>query len=55
MDIQITLDDKVNGYTFLRLDESTLKQFGVTFGFRVTLMDIIQFENQVYDIYLHAF
>ena len=35
------LDAKVNGFVFLKLNENTLKIFGVSFGFQVVLTDII--------------
>ena len=40
--INILLDAKINGYVLLNLDESTLKQFGVSFGFQFTLTSIIK-------------
>jgi hypothetical protein len=42
-----SIDNRINGYAFLSLDESTLRQFGVSYGFKITLMDII--ENLVCD------
>ena len=43
------LGARINGFALLSLDESTLRQFGVSFGFWVTLMNII--ENLVCDKY----
>ena len=36
------LDARINGYALLRLDESRLKRFGVTYRFRCTLINIIE-------------
>ena len=43
----LTLGAKINGFALLMLDENELRQFGVSFGFRVTLVNII--ENLVSD------
>ena len=50
-DYRYLLDAKINGRAFLSLNESRLEQFGVSFGFQCTLMDII--EDVVCDIHLH--
>ena len=42
------IDNRIGGSAFLSLDESILKQFGVSYGFKFTLMEII--ENLVCDI-----
>ena len=44
----LTLDERIDGYTFKNLDESTLREFGLSYGFRHTLLDII--ENVVCDV-----
>ena len=49
MDIHSILDARINGDVFLSLDESMLRQFGVSFGFHFTLMNII--ESLVCDIH----
>ena len=36
------IDAKINGHAFLRLDERTLERFGVTLGFQLSLIDIIE-------------
>ena len=46
--IRLQLENRINGYALLSLDESTLRQFGVSYGFKLTLMSII--ENLVHDI-----
>ena len=46
------IDATINGYAFLSLNESRLERFGVTYGFQVTLMNII--ENLVRDIHVHT-
>ena len=48
----VIIDNRINGFALLSLDESTLGQFGVTYGFRLTLMSII--EELVCDVHLHA-
>ena len=42
------IGNRINGYAFLSLNESKLTQFGVSYGFNFTLMNII--ENLVCDI-----
>ena len=39
---QIILDAQINGYGFLSLNESRLERFGVSFGFQIPLMNIIE-------------
>ena len=41
VDIHSILDVRINGDVFLSLDESMLKQLGVSFGFKFTLLNII--------------
>ena len=36
------LDARINGYVFLNLNESTLSQFGISFGFKFAIMNIIK-------------
>ena len=36
------IDAKINGRAFTRLDERTLERFGVTLGFQLSLIDIIE-------------
>ena len=36
------IDARINGDVFLSLDESMLKQFGVSFGFKFTVMNIME-------------
>ena len=36
------LDNRINGCALLSLDESTLRQFGTSYGFIFTLMNIIE-------------
>ena len=38
----IVLDAKINGCGFLSLNESRLERFGVSFGFLLPLMNIIE-------------
>ena len=40
------LDARVNGHAFLSLNESWLERFQVSFGFQLTIMNII--EDAVY-------
>ena len=48
-----TLDERIDGYAFKNLDDSALREFGLSYGFRHTLLDII--ENLVCDvIQLHS-
>ena len=42
VDIHSILDVRINGDVFLSLDESMLKQLGVSFGFKFTVMNIIE-------------
>ena len=37
----LLIDNRINGSALLSLDESTLGHFGVTYGFKHTLMNII--------------
>ena len=48
----IILDARINGFALLSLDESTLRQFEVSYGFKLTLMNII--ENLVCDIRMES-
>ena len=38
----IIIDARINGYGFLSLNESRLERFGVSFGFLLPLMNIIE-------------
>ena len=40
--IIIIIDARINGYGFLSLNESRLERFGVSFGFQIPLMNIIE-------------
>ena len=53
MGISLQIENRINGHALLSLDESTLRQFGVSYGFKLTLMSII--ESLVHDIHLHAY
>ena len=48
------IDNRINGCALLSLDESTLGQFGVSYGFKHNLMKIIEDLDQVCDIHYHA-
>ena len=49
IDVHLTLlDNRIDGYALLSLDESTLREFGVSYGFKLTLINII--EDLVCDI-----
>ena len=37
-----TLDERIDGYTLRSLDESVLEDFGVSYGFRHVLLNIIE-------------
>ena len=40
--IIIIIDARINGYGFLSLNESRLERLGVSFGFQISLMNIIE-------------
>ena len=53
MDFHSLLDARINGDVFLRLNETRLERSGVSLGFQVTLLNII--ESLVCDVYFIKF